>query len=171
MRLDPNPNARPGQSWAVRVRVRLDPNPDARPGQSWAEKGHGSFQKIVDQKDLFTVCKNSDKVALELGLGLGLGLGFGCVCKNSDKVRLELGLGLGLGFGRTEGQRQGGHDRVPTLTLSLILTLTFTLILILTLTLPHPHPHPHPNPDQVIVLFTRESNKYGKVTTANPNPG
>eukprot|EP00321_Phaeocystis_globosa_P009956 CAMPEP_0118828070 /NCGR_PEP_ID=MMETSP1162-20130426/16865_1 /TAXON_ID=33656 /ORGANISM="Phaeocystis Sp, Strain CCMP2710" /LENGTH=206 /DNA_ID=CAMNT_0006758999 /DNA_START=48 /DNA_END=668 /DNA_ORIENTATION=- len=30
--------------------------------QSWAEKGHGSFQKIADQKDFFTVCKNSDKV-------------------------------------------------------------------------------------------------------------
>ena len=57
--------------------MRVNPNPDARPGQSWAEKGHGSFQKIVDQKDFFTVCKNSDKVGLELGLGLGLGPGLG----------------------------------------------------------------------------------------------
>ena len=75
MRVNPNPDASPEQSWAVRVRVRLDPNPNARPGQSWAEKGHGSFQKIVDQKDFFTVCKNSDKVRLELGLGLELGFG------------------------------------------------------------------------------------------------
>ena len=57
----------------MRVRVRLNPNPDARPGQSWAEKGHGSFQKIVDQKDFFTVCKNSDKVRL-LALALALAL-------------------------------------------------------------------------------------------------
>ena len=57
--------------------MRVNPNPNASPKQSWAEKGHGSFQKIVDQKDFFTVCKNSDKVGLELGLGLGLGLGFG----------------------------------------------------------------------------------------------
>ena len=57
--------------------MRVNPNPDARPGQSWAEKGHGSFQKIVDQKDFFTVCKNSDKVGLGLGLGLGFGPGLG----------------------------------------------------------------------------------------------
>ena len=30
--------------------------------QSWAKKGHGSFSKIVDQKDFFPVCKESDKV-------------------------------------------------------------------------------------------------------------
>ena len=43
-----------------------NPNPNANanpsPNQSWAKKGHGSFSKIVDQKDFFPVCKESDKV-------------------------------------------------------------------------------------------------------------
>merc|ERR1711998_233721 len=48
----------------IRAKRMAEMKQKAEERQGWADHGHGSFAKIVDQKDFFGVCKQSQKVVV-----------------------------------------------------------------------------------------------------------